>query len=502
MIGVLVVDAVSVSLVERMLEDGRLPVLANLRAGGRWHAIASPATYFGDRQTAHSGVNVADHGQTFPLQWSAKEQRLRFVDSFPVPQSIWERVAGAGGRNLVIDPYEGRPPSRPVGLAVSGWQFAHPAVLRRWASPRRAYRVLSRRFGRSPEVEDVYGHPSVRGLEVLRRQVLDAPKRVARLATDLLGRERFDLAWVEFSAAHMAGHHFWDLAHLVGSNLGERRRAELERTVEESYAAIDEAVGDVVAALPANADLLIFSEVGMDANASRTDLLPEMLARVLTGARTDQASGSAAGRALWNVRAAVPARVRMAVTRALPDSVALEIAGRLFMRGVDWGKTRAFALPSDHDGYIRLNLRYRERDGIVEPGDADGLADEIADGLGSFTDPDGQPCVAAVDRTADLVGTGARSDQLPDLIVRWTTRPALALKGVTSPRYGDVTRRGLGLGRSGNHVDGSWVLAVPGSGRTTASMSAPQLVDVAATVASLLGADASGLPGEPLLTTG
>ena len=500
MVGVVVVDAVSVPLVERMLADGRLPVLADLRARGRWNAIASPATYFGDRETAHSGVDVADHGQTFPLQWSAPEQRLRFVESFPVPQSVWERVADAGGRNLVIDPYEGRPPRRPVGVAVSGWQFAHPAVLRRWASPQHTYRGLSRRFGRSPEVEDVYGRPSVRGLEVLRRQVLDAPRRVARLAADVLSRERFDLAWVEFSAGHMAGHHFWDLAHLGRNDLGTRR-AELESTVEESYTAIDRAMGDVVAALPANADLLIFSEVGMDANASRTDLLPEMLARILTGARTDQGSGTAAGRALWNVRAAVPARVRMAVTRALPDSFALEIAGRLFMRGVDWGKTRAFALPSDHDGFIRLNLRHRERDGIVDPGDAGGLVDEIADGLRSFTDPDGQPCVAAVDRATDLVGTGARSDQLPDLVVRWTTRPALALKGVTSPRYGDVTRQGLGLGRSGNHVDGSWVLAVPGDGRTTDSMSAPRLVDVAATVASLLGADASGLAGEPLLTT-
>jgi predicted AlkP superfamily phosphohydrolase/phosphomutase len=501
MFAVFLLDAVSVPLVERMLDDGRLPALAALRARGRWQTVASPAVYFGDRETAHSGVEVADHGQTFPLQWSPAEQRLRFVTSFPVPEAVWERVARAGGRSLVVDPYEGRPPARPVGTVVSGWQFAHTAVLQRWASPKREYRTLSRRFGRAPEVEDVYGRPSVRGLEILRRQLLDAPHRVARLTTYLLSRQRYDLAWVEFSAGHMAGHHFWDLAHLVGGHLDERRRAELEATVAETYAAIDTAMGEILSALPPGADILVFSEVGMAANHSRSDLLPEMLARVLTGARTEDAAGSAAGRMLWHVRAAVPARARMTATRILPNAVVLELGGRLFTRGVDWRRTRAFALPSDHDGYVRLNLRGRERDGIVDPGDTVALIDEIRDGLASFFDHDGTPCVAGVDRVEDLVGRGARSGQLPDLIVRWTAKPVLSLPGVTSPRYGDVRRRGLGIGRSGNHVDGSWVLTVPGSGRMTELNRPPRLVDVAATVSSLLGADAEGLAGEPLLSS-
>lgn len=500
MLGVFLFDAVNVPLLERMLAEGRLPALAALRARGRWQPIASPAQYFGDRETAHSGVEVAEHGQTFPFQWSAAEQRLRFVTSFDVPEAVWERVARAGGRSLVIDPYESRPPARQVGTVVSGWQFAHAAVLQRWASPRAAYRTFSRHFGRGPEVADVYGRPSIRGLELLRRQLLDAPRRATRLAADLLSRDRYDLAWVELHSGHMAGHHFWDLAHLAGDRLDERRRLELEATVAESYAAMDTAVGEIVSALPPRADILVLSEAGMASNRSRSDLLPEMLARLLTGARTDDGAGTAAGRAMWSVRAAVPARARLTATRILPNAVAMELAARIFMRGVDWRRTRAFALPSDHDGYIRLNLRGRERDGIVAPGDADALVDEIRDGLASFTDPDGTPSVAGVDRVEDLVGRGKRSGRLPDLIVRWSARPALPIPGVTSPRYGDVRRRGLGIGRSGNHVDGSWVLAVPGSARTAEQSRPPRLVDVAATVSSLLGADATGLAGEPLLT--
>jgi len=359
---------------------------------------------------------------------------------------------------------------------------------------------LSRRFGRSPEVEDVYGRPSVHGLETLRAQLLEAPGRVARLACAALSREHYDLAWLEFSSGHMAGHHFWDLSHL--GELDEKRRNTLERTLRESYQAIDTALGEVVAALPADADILVFSEVGMDANHSCSDLLPEMLARVLSPNGTNAADGEAAGRLLWRVRASVPARARMAVTRALPDTVALEIAGRLFMRGVDWTTTRAFALPSDHDGYLRLNVRGRERDGIVDAGDTDALVEEITAGLVSFADPDGRPCVDRVDRVDALFGRGVRSDQLPDLIVRWTARPRLTQAGVTSPRYGDVKRRGLGIGRAGNHVDGSWLLSVPGSGRAQPPSRPAQLVDVAATVTHLLGSDSTGLVGEPLLIRG
>lgn len=501
MLGVFLFDAVSVPVLERMLFDGRLPTLAALRARGRWESIDSPVVYFGDRETGHSGVGVADHGLTFPLQWSAGEQRVRFIETFAAPEAIWERVARAGGRALVVDPYESRPPSRPVGTAVSGWQFAHPAVLRRWAVPDGAYRRLSRRFGRAPDVEDVYGRPSVGGLELLRRQVLDAPGRVARLTTDLLSRHPYDLLWVEFNSGHMAGHHFWDLAHLVDSGLDERRRGELEATVAESYAAIDAALGEIVSALPPEADILVVSEVGMAANRSRSDILPAMLARVLTGARAEHADASEAGRHLWRFRAAFPARARVAAARILPDAVALDLAGRLFTRGVDWSRTRAFVLPSDHDGYLRLNVRGRERDGIVEPEDVDALIEEIRDGLSSFVDHDGTPCVAGVDRVEDLVGTGRRSDQLPDLIVRWPAKSAVSLPGVTSSLYGDVARQGLGIGRAGNHVEGSWVLTAPGSARPTELGRRPKLVDVAATVASLLGADPTGLAGDPLLTT-
>ena len=45
-----------------------------------------------------------------------------------------------------------------------------------------------------------------------------------------------------------------------------------------------------------------------------------------------------------------------------------ETGARLELRGLDWGSTRAFAHPAENQGYVRLNLAGRERDGIVAQG--------------------------------------------------------------------------------------------------------------------------------------
>jgi predicted AlkP superfamily phosphohydrolase/phosphomutase len=176
-----------------------------------------------------------------------------------------------------------------------------------------------------------------------------------------------------------------------------------------------------------------------------------------------------------------------------------DLTARLELRGIDWAETRAFALPTDQHGYVRLNIRGREREGIVAPDDADALMDEIAEGLLTFRDPDGGPAIDSVDRVADVLGDGSGLHQMPDLVVRWSNRPSTRLAGVSSPTFGDVTRRGGGSGRSGNHTPDAWALILPGASSRRATSRPPDIVDIAATACSLLDVDREGLPGEPLL---
>jgi len=498
MLAVLQFDSASMSLLMRMLGEGRLPALAGLRERGGWHDLDTPATHFaaGAFHTLYSGVELADHGLFYPFQWSAPDQRVRYTTAFDAPPPVWERFDGRGTRTLAVDPYESRPPrTAPAGTLVSGWQFTDRVVLQRWSSPPRARAQLERLFGPAAAVEEVFGRSSAGDLLRLRRDLLTASGRVADAAELLLAGGSFDLAWLTFSAAHVAGHQFWDLSQLDDDVDGDSSRV-LAGALEEVYQSVDVGIARVLGALPDDADVIVTSPVGMEVNTSRADLLPEMLDVVLTGGpRTDSGAGS-----VWRLRAALPTGLRSRVAAALPDRVALALTARLELRGQHWSTTRAFAQPADNQGYLRLNLRGRERDGIVAASEAEPLMDEIATGLLTFRDPDGTPSVKAVERVADSFGSGAHSDRLPDLIVRWTNRPATRLEHVHSEQFGTVRRRGHGSGRSGNHTEGdAWALVAPGASRPRTLHRPPRLVDIAATAAALAGADLTDLPGEPLL---
>lgn len=499
MVAVIVLDSVSTELVGQLLDDDRLPTLAELRRRGEWVALENGAAECGTGHvTLFSGVAPEQHGLYHPFQWSPASQRVAFHDRLAHPEAVWERLGRSGRRSLVVDPYETFAPSRVEGIYLSGWQLRNRLVLPSSARPRGAGRALSRRFSRAPLLDDVYGPPSVGWLSRAKRILSEAPARITALTTDLLSREPFDLLVVDFAALHLAGHHLWDLSQLPESALPAARAAGLEHALADVYAEVDGALARILSALPPDADVILVSPVGMRANSSRSDLLPEMLQRVLAGSGPGGSSAQT-GSWLWAFRAAVPMALRRSVGRAIPAPLIREVLSRLYLRGIDWSRTPAFVIPGDFQGYVRLNLRGREERGIVPAADAEDLLDEIATGLGTFADPDGNPAVDTVTRVPKLRGWDDREDSLPDLLVRWSGRPSTRLPGVSSPRYGDVVRRGRATGRPGNHAEGGWTLLAPGSARRRVQSRPATHTDIASTVCSLLGVEAPGMAGEPLL---
>ena len=147
---------------------------------------------------------------------------------------------------------------------------------------------------------------------------------------------------------------------------------------------------------------------------------------------------------------------------------------------------------------MRLNLRGRERDGIVEETEREQLLDRIAAGLMSFREPDGEPVVKAVHRVgAEL--EGERVGQLPDLVAEWPDRPSAGLSVITSPEFGEVVRRGVGTGRSGNHDTDAWAVVARGSRSARELGRAPRITDIPVTACAALGVETGGMAGESVL---
>ncbi|HET6829825.1 MAG TPA: alkaline phosphatase family protein [Solirubrobacterales bacterium] len=483
MIAVIQFDAADIALLERMLGEGRLPTLASLIERGRRVKLDSPAVDLAAAsfQTLYTGLEPGEHGHFYPFQWVGAEGRIRLAGQIDFPRPVWEAASAAGRSVVVIDPYESQAPrTRPNGAVVSGVGFRERVVMPGWAHPAGAGRRARRAAGRPPEVNETFGLATAAELRALRAALVAAPGRTAAAAAAALRCRRYDLAWIGLSAGHLAGHQLRDITLLeaVGLRIGEDSRAELATALEEVYAATDTAIARVCEALPADAQTIVVSPLGMDHNSSRADLLPAMLDAVLRGAVPERPRAGG----LWRLRSAVPAELRSAAAAAIPDRAALAVTARLETRALD-REAEAFALPADGQGFIRLNLKGREAHGTVEPAAADELCARIEAGLRSFADLGGGPSVARVVRAGDVY-PGSRSDLLPDLIVGWTDSETVALEGVVSSELGEVRRQGVGSGRAGNHPErsDSWAIVAPGP------VEAPGLVSLADLAGAIGGA--------------
>jgi predicted AlkP superfamily phosphohydrolase/phosphomutase len=504
MIAILQFDAASLQHLEKLLAEGHLPNFASLRNRGIWYELETPATYFegAAAYTLYTGTSLGEHGLYYPWLWSPSEQRVRFFDDFPAPDAVWERIGRAGLRSLIIDPYEMRPPQAMRGIFLTGWQFKNRVVLRTRSIPRLMHRWLERELGRPPAGEEVYGRPAGPELLRLKNSLVAAPGRGADVVEIILKREEFDLVWISLSAAHLGGHRFFDMSPL-SEEIELARSNGLGTALKDIYQSVDRALARLIAALPARTDIIVLSPSGMGPNTSRSQLLPGMLEAVLSGGPASQRRRRLpAGNSLWRIRATVPTSLRAWIANALPDPWAVELASRLELRNVDWANTRGFMMPNDDAGYIRLNLRGRERDGIVEPAEADTLLGTIATGLATFHNTDGTPVVRKVLRTSELGFQGPCADRLPDLIVHWSDQVVPPLSKVSSPLFGGVSSPGWGTGRTGCHTGDAWALIIPGLSKLTAPTKPPHIIDIAPTVCAVLGVDTNGLTGQPLLEPG
>ncbi len=480
-------DATDIGRIERLLAEGRMPRLAELRAGALHGLLESRPDAFVNMvwPTLVSGLQAGDHGWHSAKMWRPERMRLEYGDPARLPLSpFWSALEEAGARLALLDVPFAPPPSPAFqGIALSGWQTHDEALAA--SRPADLRRRLRRRHGRPALGPEIFGPQTPASLERLHRQALHATRQFADIVRELLADGPFDLFLAVFGAAHRAGHYLWDLSQIDARGLTAERRRALEGALDEIYVALDAAIGRVLDAAGGRFDrILLFAAHGMGPSDGWLHMLDAMLARI-QGAPPSGANGRGL---LYRLKKRLPWNLVREVTIRLPASANRALVPLWSRRMHDWSRTRVFTVPFDVHGFLRVNLRGRERDGIVEPGAAyEDLCGELREALEGFIDiAGGRPVSAGVVRSRDLFPEGRRTGLLPDLVVR-IGEPLRGSPGLVSPRFGELRFPAPGRfpsGRSGNHHPRGWYLL---AGAGTGGRRDGVVVDFAPTVLAILG---------------
>jgi predicted AlkP superfamily phosphohydrolase/phosphomutase len=426
------IDAAEPTLIRDLIDRGELPTLGALLDGGEWALVESGGEIGSGAvwPTFFTGVEPTEHGMYSGWIWRPERMTCAGPGDDFLPESFWSKGAFVDCNLGVVEV-----PWAPFGRFGRGFEVSE------WAPHDVSFGEIRARPRAATDAIDAMGAHPFQKLPDGPGYYMDAPNKArlsagcvegARLRGDLACRlvseMRPDLAVVVFAEVHHCAHQIWhtiepDHPLYAGRVFSDQ---PVRPDLLEVYREVDRQAARLIEAAGAETAVMAFSLHGMTAGPGIPAILEPLLeaAGLSAPAKWDGLS--------WRDRAAVamgaakrraPERLRRLYHRAASHRTRFRVAGPTIVPPHDWSRTRAFSLPSDQRGFVRINLRDREAQGVVPRRDYDATCQHVTDVLKSACSLDGQPLVRSVLRT--VPGNDAPPRHLPDLVVDWD-EPAFA----------------------------------------------------------------------------
>lgn len=420
------------------------------------------------------------------------------------------------------------------GIQITGWGGHYPFQPSESKPPSVLDNIL-RQYGKNPLLFEDNGRWWEKKYAAWVLKALDESleKRV-QIFKDLMAKGSWDLFLTAFGETHTVGHdlvHYSMKDHPLYSEFGAK--STNTDLALEGFQKIDAAVGELIDLAPADTNILVFSLHGMGVNY--TDLpnfvfLPELMYRLsfpgkcgLTSSPTNQPPEKLITK---NVRNSWHGEIWRQVHEKNPikkfwhtwthkfflrgDKNGLNSPYGLMEAGIDgaylpnmyysgqWSKMKAFALPAFADGHIRINLKGREKDGIVSPSDYHQVCDEVEAILHDLKDArTGQRLVSKIVRSRK--DPMDMNPKLPegDLIVVWNYVSTDVVDSEKLGRIGPVT-----YNRPGGHRECGFLMATGPDFSDQSKFDSAESVDLAPTILDLMGVESpTYFDGKSLLDT-
>ena len=249
------------------------------------------------------------------------------------------------------------------------------------------------------------------------RHCFGRPRRRPRIGRALLARGPWDLFYLVFGVVHRVGHYLYDLFQIDTARLSESARRTLEGALHAIYEVVGAAVAQLIEQAPADACIIVFAVYGTGPNPGWCELVPEIIARM------QHVRGQGGKRRLLRaLKRRLPFHWVRPVLKHLPEGLRYALVSAWSRRMFDGRTTRYFPIPMSSPGYLRLNLRGREAEGIVSLGaEYDELCAELETAFRSLRDRETlAPIASAIHGAYRDARDAPRRQFLPDLLIKWT----------------------------------------------------------------------------------
>ncbi len=423
---ILGLDTGDFDCIQHWAKEGYLPTIASMMERGCWGKTTGPETIceYGMGLTLFSGISRKDHGYYYFRQLKPGTYKLQTVAPTHIKAPpFWSHLREGNQKILIVDVPDIAPVRGLAGLQLSNWAMHHsfspPA-----AEPAELLEEVRRVFG-PRRVIPGDPHGSFQKDCKIYRQLLKRIEKKGKLCRHLLSRDSFDLAVMFFSETDPASHYFWKYRTEAQRSEGPGKENGLTFAIRDIYQAIDREMGLLLKQLPEEANVVVCSLYGSQ-DEYPTSTLIESFLRQLGYQASPEKSNATKSSFLDLIRKFTPDAWRFALSQHLPAAAQEHLLEDTLERGTDWSKTKAFAIPSLFTSFVRINLRGREPQGIVEPGEAyEKVLDQLEQDLKLLIDPQtGKPAVKRIARTAEIFHINPPVS-LPDLFVEWEPGPRL-----------------------------------------------------------------------------
>jgi len=420
-------DGATFDLIKPLIKMGKLPNMAKLMESGTHGVLKSiihpitPAAWV----SFYTGKNPGKHGIFDFRERKKGSYDTQIINgSFCKEKSLWSILSDNKKKVAIINVPMTFPPEPVNGFLISGMDspsndvtFTYPPDLYMKLKNEIGEYIIDTRFNENTE-KDQY-------IASIDKMIRDRGKTVKYF----LRKYDLDFLMVVFVATDRVSHAFWKYMDPNHPDHDQKEKDKYGNVIFECYQKIDNEIGEILNVVDDNTQIIIMSDHGFGPLYKDIYINKWLMDKGLLKLKEEADGELRVSSVDWGNR----------------------------FSSVDWENTKAYSF--GFFGNIFINLKGREKRGVVEPGkEYEDVREYIINGLYDLCDvEDGKKIVDKVYKSEELY-FGKNSDKAPDLLIKARNYSYMARDSYEF-KFDDIVSKPI-ISHSGNHTtEGVYIIS-------------------------------------------